>query len=278
MAPFYRVRPRPDSGLTLTRWPLPDGLASGVMRYLDVKIHAATTDRSLGDGLGEEQVSDHLHPDRRGARAGDVLLPAGDRRLRVDRRGGRRDPRHLAVGPDHRPVPRPAHRRAAPRRRARGARRAREDARGQHHQAAEHQRLDPAAQGRDRRAAGAGLRPAGLPRQPVERRGEGRPRALRQGQGQRGQPGAARGQLRPSRARVGEELRQGAPALDGRVEPRLADQRRAHDRRRLPLQRAVRRAGRRTTTCASSWSATTARPPCCASRCRSSRARSSTRP
>ena len=33
-------------------------------------------------------------------------------------------------------------------------------ARGQHHQAAQHQRLDPAAQGGDRRAPGAGLRPA----------------------------------------------------------------------------------------------------------------------
>ena len=59
---------------------------------------------------------------------------------------------------------------------------------------------------------------------------------------------------------------------------RLEDQRRPHDRRRLPLQREVRRARGRRRRCASSWSATTARPPCCASRCRSSRARSSTPP
>ena len=86
-----------------------------------------------------------------------------------------------------------------------------------------------------------GLRPARLPRQPADRRGEGRPGPLRQGQGQRGQPGAARGQLRPPRARVGQELRQGAPALDGRLEPRLQDQRRHDGRRRLPLQREVGR-------------------------------------
>ena len=36
-----------------------------------------------------------------------------------------------------------------------------------------------------------GLRPAGLPREPRQRRGARRPRALRQGQGLGGQPGAA---------------------------------------------------------------------------------------
>ena len=47
-------------------------------------------------------------------------------------------------------------------------------------------------------------------------------------------------------------------------------------RRRLPLDREVRgdRRGRR--RCGSSWSATTARPPCCGSRCRCWPARSST--
>ena len=78
------------------------------------------------------------------------------------------------------------------------------------------------------------------PDNPQSDEDEGRARPLRQGQGQRGQPGAARGQLRPPRAGVGEELRAQAPALDGRVEPGLEDQRRAHDRRRLPLQREVR--------------------------------------
>ena len=46
-----------------------------------------------------------------------------------------------------------------------------------------------------------------------------RPRALRQGQGLRGQPGAARGQLRPPRAGVGQELRQDAPAPMGAWSP-----------------------------------------------------------
>ena len=53
-----------------------------------------------------------------------------------------------------------------------------------------------------------GLRAARLPGRPEVRRGPRRPRALRQGQGQRRQPGAARGQLRPPRARLGQELRQ----------------------------------------------------------------------
>ena len=105
------------------------------------------------------------------------------------------------------PVPRAADRRPAPRRRARRARRAGHEARGQHHQAAQHLRLDPAAQGRDQGAAGQGLRPARLPREPADRRGQGDPRPLRQGQGLRGQPGPARGQLRPPRARRGQELR-----------------------------------------------------------------------
>ena len=130
----------------------------------------------------------------------------------------------------------PAHRR-----RPRRARRAGQDPRGQHHQAAEHLGLDPAAQGRHRRAAAAGLRAARLPGRPEDRRGARRPGALRPGQGQRRQPGAARGQLRPPRARLGQELRPGAPAPDGRLDGRLEDQRRAHGRRRLPLHRAVRR-------------------------------------
>ena len=48
--------------------------------------------------------------------------------------------------------------RAAGPRRARRARRAGQDARGEHHQAAEHQRVAAAAEGGDRRAAGQGLR------------------------------------------------------------------------------------------------------------------------
>ena len=72
-----------------------------------------------------------------------------------------------------------------------------------------------------------GLRPPRLPGRPADRRGAGRPGALRQGQGQRRQPGAARGQLRPPGARLGQELRPQAPALDGRLVARLEDQRRA---------------------------------------------------
>ena len=79
-----------------------------------------------------------------------------------------------------------------------------QDARGEHHQAAQHQRVGAAAQGGDRGAPGAGLRHPRLPRGSRRRRAARRARPLRQGQGQRGQPGAAPGQLRPSRARLGQ--------------------------------------------------------------------------
>ena len=55
-----------------------------------------------------------------------------------------------------------------------------------------------------------------------------------------------------------KQLRPQAPALDGRLDAGLEDQRRAHDRRRLPLQREVRGHRGRRHRCASSWSATTA--------------------
>ena len=112
-------------------------------------------------------------------------------------------------------------------------------ARGQHHQAAQRLGLGPAAQGGGQGAAGAGLRPARLPREPAVRRGQGDPRPLRQGHGLGGQPGAARGQLRPPRAGLGQGLRQGPPAPHGRLVVRLEDQRRDDGQGRLPLQRAV---------------------------------------
>ena len=133
------------------------------------------------------------------------------------------------------------------RRRARRARRAGQDARGQHHQAAQRLRLHPAAQGRDQGAAGAGLRPPGLPGEPADRRGEGRRREVRQGQGLRGQPGAARGQLRPPRAASVKNYAKTHPHRMGAWSRRLQDQRRDHGQGRLPLQREVRRASRPTT-------------------------------
>ena len=60
------------------------------------------------------------------------------------------------------------------------------------------------------------------PDDPHDRRRARRPRPLRQGQGLGRQPGAARGQLRPPGTALGQGVRPQAPALDGRVEPRLA--------------------------------------------------------
>ncbi|CAA9320553.1 MAG: Isocitrate dehydrogenase [NADP]; Monomeric isocitrate dehydrogenase [NADP], partial [uncultured Frankineae bacterium] len=186
----------------------------------------------------DRRHEDHLHLHRRGPGAGDPLAAAGAAGLRRQGGGGRRDPRHL---------PRRAHPRGvrAGRRRAGRARRPGEDARRQHHQAAQRQRLHPAAQGRHQGAAERRLRRPRLPGDAADRRGEAGADRLRLGQGQRRQPGAARGQLRPPRARLGEELRQEAPPRDGRLVPGHPVARRDDDRRRLPALGDVRDAAGR---------------------------------
>ncbi len=75
----------------------------------------------------------------------------------------RRDARHLAGRPHHRAVPGCPEGRPADRRRPRRAGPAGHHAGSQHHQAAQHQRLDAAAEGRDQGAAEPGLCAAGLP-------------------------------------------------------------------------------------------------------------------
>ena len=105
------------------------------------------------------------------------------------------------------------------RRRARRARRAGQDARGQHHQAAQRLRLHPAAQGRDQGAAGAGLRPPGLPGERADRRGEGRRAKYDKVKGSAVNPVLREGNSDRRAPRVGQELRQEPPAPDGRVEP-----------------------------------------------------------
>ena len=106
---------------------------------------------SLGSGARE----DHLHPHRRGAGARDRSrccrscgrspAPPGSRSSCATSRS---PGRILAQFPDRLDPT------TAARRRAERARRARADSGGEHHQAAEHQRLGAAAQGRDRRAPG----------------------------------------------------------------------------------------------------------------------------
>ena len=109
----------------------------------------------------------------------------------------------------------------------------------------------PAAQGRDRRAPGAGLRTCPTtptsPRTDEERdirarydkvKGSAVNPVLREGNSDRRAPA------------VGQELRPQAPALDGRVERRLArPTSRTMGRRRLPLQREVGGHRRPTTPC-----------------------------
>ena len=156
--------------------------------------------------------------------------------VRRQGRRGRRDPRHLARGADPRPV-----------------RRCADDALAELGALAKTPEANiiklpnvsasiPQLKAAIKELQEQGYDLPDYPENAADRRGEGRRREVRQGQGLRGQPGAARGQLRPPRAAVGQELREDAPAPDGRVVRRLEDQRRDDGRGRLPLQREVRRA------------------------------------
>ena len=196
---------------------------------------------SSGDGNQQEtgennnhvRSGNHMDEGRRSPGACDLFSAADRQGLR--RRGGRvgQAEGHLAGRPHPRQLPGKAHPGAETQRRTCRTRRAGDQARGQHHQAAEHLGLDPAAQGRDQGTAGQGLRHPGLSR---GRQDRGRARhqgALRQGARQRCQPGAARGQLRPPRRRRRQAVRPQPPAQDGRLEAGLEVARGAHDGRRF---------------------------------------------
>ena len=126
---------------------------------------------STGPRSRRKVHEDHLHLHRRGSGARDALAscpssrrsrapPASSVELRDISLAGR----ILAQFPERLTE----EQRVA--RRARRARRARADARGEHHQAAQHQRLGAAAQGGGRGAAGRGLRHPRLPGRAVRRR------------------------------------------------------------------------------------------------------------
>ena len=85
-----------------------------------------------------------------------------------------------------------------------------------------------------------------LPREPADRRGEGRPRALRQGQGLAPSTrSCARATPTAARPRAVKNYARPHPHSMGAWSADSQDQRRHHGRRRLPLQREVRRARRR---------------------------------
>ena len=222
----------------------------------------------------------YTHTDEAPA-AGDVLVPADRPGVRRRRPGSPSRPatsrwpgRIIAA------VPRPPDRRAAHRRRPRRARRAGQDARGQHHQAAEHLGVDPAAQGRHRRAAEPGLRRC--PTTPTTRRtdeerdvrarydkvkGSAVNPVLREGNSDRRAPASVKNYARkrtrtrwaPGRPTRRPTSRTWAPTTSAPTSSRWSSTRRRH---------AAHRARRRRRQ----------RPPCSRSRCRSSPARSSTPP
>ena len=140
---------------------------------------------------------------------------------------------HLAGRSHPRQCPRQAPPGATDQRRTRRTRRAHAEARSQHHQAAQHLRLDPAAQGRDQGTARQGLRRSGLSGQPDDRSREGHQVPLRQGVRQRRQPGLARGQFRPPRRRRRQAIRPQESAQDGRLEQGLQIACGVHAGRRL---------------------------------------------
>ena len=94
-----------------------------------------------------------------------------------------REEGHLSCGSPHLPVSRPPQAGAEGPRRAGGVGKAGQDPRGEHHQAAQHLRLHPAAGGVHCRAPVQGVQCAQLPRQPQERGGGGRQGNLCQGSG-----------------------------------------------------------------------------------------------
>ena len=120
-----------------------------------------------------------------------------------------------------------------------------------------------------------------LPDYPDEahhRRAARRPRPLRQRQGQRGEPRSARRQLGPSGARRREELRPQAPALDGRLERRLQDQRRHHGRATTSAPTSSPWCSRRDDTLTIQLVTADGTTRCSRTASRCSRARSSTPP
>ena len=163
----------------------------------------------------------HVDKGRRSPGARD-LFPAADRRSLRGRGGRVREAqRHLAGRSHPRQFPREAHPRATDQRRTHRTRRARDAARSQHHEAAEHLRLDPAAQSRDQGTARQGLRRSGLSGQPDDGSRKGHQVALCQGVRQRRQPGIARRQFRPPRRRRRQAIRPQPSAQDGRLEFRF---------------------------------------------------------
>ena len=192
-------------------------------------------------GHAERPSHDHLHPHRRGAGAGHPLAAAdrpGLHRRRRRRRSSRATSRSPAASWPRSPSALTADQRVSDDLAELGA--ARHPPRGQHHQAAEHLGVDPAAEGRHRGAAGA--RATRSPTTPTSRaptpkrdvkarydkvKGSAVNPVLREGNSDRRAPLSVK------------QYAAVAPALDGRVVARLEDPRRHDGRRRLPLQRAV---------------------------------------
>ena len=141
---------------------------------------------------------DRLDGNRRSARAGHLLAAADHPEVHRGHRHHHRNGGHLPGRENSRQLPGGPDRGPARAGLADAAGRAGQAARGQHRQAAEHQRVGPAAQGRDQGAAGAGLPGARLPRESDDRRGAGDQDALREGAGERREPGAAGRELRPA--------------------------------------------------------------------------------
>ena len=177
----------------------------------------------------------YTHTDEAPALATYSLLPIVKAFTQRRRHRGR-DARHLSSRTYPRQFSGQPDGRSATAGRPRRARRTRQDRGREHHQAAQHQRVDPAAEGCDQGTAAAGLWRAGLPRGSAERCREAGQGQVRESAGQRRQSGVARRQFRSSRRPVGEAVRKEASALDGCMEQGLQDARCEHVWQRLLRQ------------------------------------------
>jgi hypothetical protein len=229
-----RHRRRPRLRLELPAPGARRGLRSDDAKEKFVRDFVAAWDKVMN--LDRFDLEDHLHAHRRGAAAGDVLVPPDRPGVRRQGRRRGRDPRHLRRG------------------RILAQFGLADDAlselgAGQDARAANIVKLPnisasiPQLKAAIAELQSQGLRRPGLPGEPADGRGEGDRAKYDKVKGSAVNPVLREGNSDRRAPLVGEELRQEAPALEQAVRRGLEDQRRHDGRPRLQVQREVRDPG-----------------------------------
>ena len=156
----------------------------------------------------------HVDQDRRGTGARVVRAAAHPASVLQRDRGGDRNGRHLARRPYCRHLPGASQDRPKNSRRVDAPGGTGQDAGGQHRQAAQHQRLDSAAPGRDCGTSGEGLQHSRLSGCPLHGGGACGAGPVCRGPGLGRESRVARRQFRPARSRGRESVRAEASTED----------------------------------------------------------------